>query len=329
MLKDQLTIRQDRLNGNLSKDHVLLPELEFVSAIAARSCAFRFHGANSVSHVTTIIEQGRASLNAAVSASLFVLYGSLAYSFFVLFSVCVPSTNLPYIPVMGTVLFLQFLLPGLGFTMALSDGDDDCMKRVPPKNDQNVTFAQKEGWRFYINITLKVIPTALLPQIQHLICFGELMIHFEPELVETECDGAGNWLAIVRCDGLRNYSGPAKISAGILVLGQLALCVIISSAGFLSGLKSLVEEPPGKRNRAWVLASIISVGVIVVYITSALSVNAYEALPWYYYVLNILLPFFCLAWVESCKKSEIKSEQRADKLRRLQFETRLGAWSPK
>lgn len=54
-----------------------------------------------------------------------------------------------------------------------------------------------------------------------------------------------------------------------------------------------------------------------------------KALPWYYYVLSIVNPLLCLVWNELCKNVEIKAERRAEKFRRLQFETRLGAWSPK
>jgi hypothetical protein len=53
------------------------------------------------------------------------------------------------------------------------------------------------------------------------------------------------------------------------------------------------------------------------------------ALPWYFYVLYVLFPFVCLVVNEYVKPMEAKHAVRAEKLRRLQFETRLGAWSPK
>jgi hypothetical protein len=86
---------------------------------------------------------------------------------------------------------------------------------------------------------------------------------------------------------------------------------------------------PQQRNRAWVVSFLLSLGLTISYGSYAVDLDVTEVLPWYYYLLAIILPFLCLIWVEACKKSEIKLERRAEKLRRLQFETRLGAWSPK
>jgi magnesium-transporting ATPase (P-type) len=316
-------------NGDVASGHVLATELEFVSSIAARSCAFRFRGDSSVAHIATVIEQSRTALEAAVAASSFVLFGFLSYSFFVLFSVCVPSTLLPYIPVLGTVLFLQGVLPALGFVMAMSNGDTDIMKRVPPKNDQSVTFARKEGWKLYTIVILKAIPPALLPQVLHLIVFGELLLHFEPDLAADSCPGAASWVDVVRCKDLQEYSGPAKISSGILVFTEMALCVVVASMGFLSRMETLFEHPPWKRNVAWVICLPACIAFIILYGVNAVDLDIREALPWYYYLLVVILPLLCLVWVETCKKSEARFESRAEKLRRLQFETRLGAWSPK
>lgn len=315
--------------GSLGCHHVLQTEIDFVSAIASHACAFRVRGIPGIAQLSSVIEKGRASLEAAVNASIFVIFGFLSLSLFLFFSVCAPSTNIPYTPVLGVVLFLQIVLPGLGFTLAMSDGDPDTMKRVPPKNDQTVTFSRREGWKLYRNIIFKAIPPALLPQLLHLIAFGELMIEFESELIAEVCSGAGTWIDIVRCGDLRSYTGPACISSGVLVFVELVVCVSFASAGFLSRLEYLRDDPPWQRNHTWVLAICLVAVLIFVYCYYAIQLNVTAALPWYYYILAAIMPLVCLAWVEFCKISEMRMEKRADKLRRLQFETRLGAWSPK
>lgn len=317
---------------NIATGHVLAPELRFVSSMAARSCVFRFPGAASISHISTIIEQGRIALDASLAASVFVMFGFVAYSLFILFSVCVPSTVTPYIPVLGTVLFLQFLLPGLGFTMALSDGDKNVMNRVPAKNDQSASFVRKDEFRLYGMVVLKALPSALLPQIFHFLVFGELLLHNEPLLVSTKCPGASSWVHIVRCQGLKSYSGPSRLASGLLVLEILALCVTVSSAGFLSRIEPLYERSPWKRNSTWVVSICLALLMNVIYCYYSAEfrdIDAAGALPWYFYLLCVVFPFLCLAWIELCKRHEIRQERRADMLRRLQFETRLGAWSPK
>ena len=309
--------------------HILPAELDFVSSIASHACAFRFRGASSLSYIPSILRQARSALEAVVSAAVFMIFGFLSFSFFILFSVCVPSTIIPFVPTLGSVLLLQVVLPTIGFTMAMSDADRGIMSLVPPKNDQSVTFARKEGWKIYTIMVLKSVPPALLPQLLHFIVIGELLIHFEPEFVSSNCSGGNNWVDIVRCKSLKDYSGQAKIASGVIVLGQLALCAIVSSAAFVGRLEPLLESYPWERNHSWVVSMLFSLGVTVIYMVVSVDLKAVDALPWYFYVLAAVMPFLCLVWIEVCKKTEIKLEKRAEKLRRLQFETRLGAWSPK
>ena len=183
--------------------------------------------------------------------------------------------------------------------MAMSDGDSDIMKRVPPKNDQQITFARREGWKLYTIVILKAIPPALLPQICHFIAFGELLLQFESDVVDSRCPGAQNWVHIVRCDDLKDYSGPAKIASGILVMMQMILCVTVSSAGFLSRLEPLLEVAPWKRNRAFVVCLVLSLSVTIIYSVIAVNLDVRHALPWYYYILVVIMPFLCLIWVEA------------------------------
>lgn len=174
-------------------NRMFMAELEFVSAIASQSCAFRFRGVPSISHLTSLIEEGRASLDAASAAAVFVISNSLSYSCYVLLSACMPMTTVPHVPLIGSIVYLLFLMPLLGFAIALTAKDDEMMKRVPPKNDASQPFSQKEGFLLYQMLLFKAIFSAFLPQILHLIGFGTLVINFEPELVELECGGADKW----------------------------------------------------------------------------------------------------------------------------------------
>lgn len=309
--------------------HAFTSELEFVQSISAHSCAFRFRGASSVSHIATIIEKSRASLDAAVAAAIFVLTGCLSFSLYVLFSVCAPSTAIPFVPTLGCTFYLMGLLPLVGLAMQMSDGDEDTMKRVPPKSDRTITFARNESSAFYGLVLSKALLPALLPQVLHLLVFGELVLQFEPGLVATKCRGAHNWVDVVRCDGLQDYYGSAKTSAGSLVFAQFALCVLVASSGFVHRFQSLKEQMPWKRNTTWLCSVLISLSLLIVYVAFTTDRGTAAALPWYYFLIASAMPFLCLFWVELCKLPETKQERRAEKLRRLQFETRLGAWSPR
>jgi magnesium-transporting ATPase (P-type) len=313
----------------VSSTRVLPSEVEFVSAMASHSCAFRFRGAESLVHISSIIAQGRASLEAAIAAGVFLVASCLSFSFFVLFSACAPSTTIPFVPVVGAVLYLQIILPSIGMTMAMNNGNAEAMKRVPEKNDQSVIFSRNEGWRMYQMIVLKAIPPALLPQLLHFIAFGELVLHFDPDLVSSGCPGATSWVDVVRCDALKDYSGVARTSSGVLVLAEFVFCTIIASAAFVQRFNSSWEHPPWRGNRAWVWAVISLATLTCIYAGLGVEKGTGGALPWYWYLLAVTMPWICLVWNESFKPAEAKPVRRSEKLRRLQFETRLGAWSPK
>ena len=301
-------------------------ELEFANAISAHACAFRFRGPASIANIPFIIQKGRESLEASVAATVFLITGCLSFSFYILFTICSPNVSIPFVPTLGCVIYLQILLPTLGLSMAMTKGDKETMKRVPPKND---TFGWKEKSTFYSMVAAKALLPALLPQILHLIAFGALVLDFEPDLVEEQCPGADGWVDIVRCEGLSEYSGPAKSSAGSLVFSQFALCSFVSSAGFVNRCLPIMEGKPWDGNSCWMTCNFVVIGLLAFYLGLATENGTAAALPWYYYLIAVVTPFLCLAMVEVCKRPEIKQETRAEKLRRLQFETRLGAWSPR
>jgi len=313
-------------------DLVLPHEIAFVTSMSATSCVFRLKGPNSTKALPGIIASGRAALEAGTSSVLFVITGSVTFSWFVLFSLCSTSTTVPFIPMVGSVLYLQIALPWIGMAMATGAADNESMKRVPPKNDLSLTFAKKEGFRLYVNATLQAILPAVLPQVLHLIAFGELMLYFESEFVAAACGNGikqGDWVALVRCKGLRYYSGPALTDAGTLVIAVMMTCMIISSASFVHPTRSLVEEPPWNRNQPWLLSVCFCLVFVAIYLLVTLHRGTFSALPWYFFVLMVVMPFICLAANEAVKRNDRHHIKRAYMLRRLQFETRLGMWSPK
>ena len=317
---------------NKTADNQVLPaEATFVSSISAHSCVFRLQGAASLAHVPTIIAEGRAALEAAVAAVLFYISACLSFSFYMLFTVCAASTAVPFVPIMAAVCYHLIFLPLMGISLAWSDGDKNSMNIVPPKNDQTVTFGRNERDRLFTSGILKALLPAILPQLLHLIAYGELMIKFEPELVQTQCSasvGPGDWAKIVRCEALKHYFGAARTSAGLFVFAELVLCTIVAPATYVHGTTPILELPPWSGNSLWAYSVVLGL-LLVTAILLAAEGGSFSALPWYFYILAVLMPPICVAWNEFLKRTDRRHELRAGKLRRLQFETRLGMWSPK
>ena len=316
-------------NKSNSLSQISKSEFEFVQSMSSQSCAFRLRGASSVAYISTILEKSRASLDAAVSSAIFLIYGCMTYSLYVLFSVCTPGTSIPHVPTIGSALYLLFVLPGVGLSMQMTDGEANIMKHVPMKNEKIISIGRRDSLTFIVMVLVKAVLPAFLPQILHMIAFGELVIKFDSIYVTTHCPEANNWVDIVRCDGMKHYVGDAKSSAGSLVLAQFILCVVLSSTAFVYRFQALRQQFPWERNGLWMISLLVTIGVLIMYMIVSTKQGTAALLPWYFYVISITSPFLCIMWVEYFKRSEIKQEERSEKVRRLQFETRLGAWSPR
>lgn len=224
-------------------------------------------------------------------------------------------------PLIGSVLYIQVILPLIGIAMAMNESDTRSMERVPPKNDQSVTFGQREKKRLYINSFMKALPPAVLPQLLHLIVFGELVAEFEPELVSDSCSSE-SWISLVRCEALWTYSGAARTSAGSLVLAEMVLCVVVASSLFVYRTIPIRQQPPWKRNQAWLYSVALSIVLVAVFLIASVERGTFAALSWYVFLLGLLMPFICICCNEAVKSYDAKNEKRAVMLRRLQFETR-------
>eukprot|EP00536_Pseudo-nitzschia_multiseries_P013726 jgi/Psemu1/327288/estExt_fgenesh1_pg.C_6050003 len=317
----------------LKYDALLPSEVIFASAISAHFCAFRLEGIGSVEHMPTILAQGRASFAAATSATIFFLCGFLSFTLYVSLTVCSVATTIPHVPIIGSALYLLIILPLVGIPISMTDPDSRCMQQVPPKNDVSMSFGKKEGRIFSLVSFLKALPPAIFPQLLYLIAFGELMIELEPDIVQVKCmlnPSSGNWASVIRCRELGEYSGVSRDVAVSLSLAELALLTVVTSATFVYRTIPIWEEPPWRRNNLWAVSVLIALVIIALYLLLSIGHGIFSSLPWYYFVLAYCaMPLICILWNEYLKRSEKSVLDRAEKLRRLQFETRLGMWSPK
>ena len=307
------------------KDTLHPSELSFVTSIVAHSCIFNLKGTSAISHVPEIIACGRAALDGATSGGLFVITGCVSFSFLAFLCPCSIAAAVPTIPALGSAIYLQVLLPVLGLTMSMTEADAGSMNRVPPKNDEAVIFTKGDGRRLYLHILLKALPPAVAAHILYLIAFGTLILNFEPILVETRCSinpSIVRWTSVIQCAALSEYSGPARTSSSCLMLAELVFCIVFVSAGFVVRTKPLQLETPWHRNHAWLGLSALSVFLILVFLAVVLEPGSMKALPWYFFLLAFIMPLFCLFIVELVKRSDFRYAIRAERLRRLQFETR-------
>lgn len=316
-----------------SKSSILPEETMFVSFIVAHSCILNLRGSSAISHIPDILASGRAALESTTVAGLFAVTGYASYTLLVFFCPCSVTTSIPSMPSLGSLLYLQVLVPLIGLSLVATREDKQSMDRVPPKNDETVVFARGEGRRLFLHTCLRALLPAVAAHIVNLVAFGFLMIAYEGEfLFAASCgtlSGTLSWRNVARCDAVRQYSGPVKTWSGSLMLAEFALCIVMSSASFLSRTEIMRAKNPSTANRVWGYCIVVSLVLIILYLIATLEKGVLRALPWFFYIVALVMPPLCLLTCELVKRGDRKQEYRAEKLRRLQFETRLGMWSPK
>lgn len=221
--------------------------------------------------------------------------------------------------------------------MVSTDEAKEFMTRVPPKNDPSVKYFMMANRRKYFSWLLRSALPAIVPQFLYLICLGELMWEFDSQFVLDHCLDSLDpdevklrvaTTSIIRCEALRDYSGPAKAAAGSVTLAALAICTCMTSASYVFRTESIHSEPPWKRNHLWLGTLALSFVFISLYLFLVLEEGSMAALSWFFYVLFLLAPLTCLYLCETIKKRDQKIDKRAAMMRRLQFETRYVRLQP-
>ena len=305
--------------------HMLSPrEVSITSSISSNSCVFNMTLEHGLVNLPSLIAIGRKTLNAGTAATRFMIVAYTSFSFLILLAPCSVSNSIPFIPGIGSILYLLLVVPSLGIAMGFTELDKDAMTVVPMKNIKSESFSRDEPQKLAMYITMKGLVPAAFSQIIYLIAFGTLIIEFDSSLIVDECGSTViSWVDVLHCDMLHSYAGRATLSSGALVIAYHTLCMIAMSASFLSGTIPIFSKPtPLQKNKPWALTAIFGILIVVLYLSLTLESGGLNALPWYFYFLSLVSPLFCLAVCEIVKMQEKKHEERAAKMRRLQFETR-------
>lgn len=310
-------------------------EVSFVSRIASHSCVFHLTlGEKGLLNMNDIIAKGRAARISAKNAGIFCVSATIAFALGIFISTLTVLVSVPMIPGTAVLLYHFVIIPMITLSMAFTAQDEHCMVIVPPKNDVAVTFGKGERRRMTEYYLLKAIVPATASYISYLISFGSIAVEFDADKVNQLCglDDASRstWTDVVTCRGLQNYVGSASLPASSLMVTELAFCMIIQSMTFLSGNAPVFRVNPFRKNIVWVVMSLSSIVILIIYLLAVLEDGILSAIPWYFYGLAVaVFPTLSLLVAELVKKRAKRFEERAEKLRRLQFETRLGMWSPK
>ena len=206
---------------------------------------------------------------------------------------------------MPSLCYLIVLTPLCSFFLAFTPSSSRCMRECPSKNDPLVLFPGRNSLR---TLCLGVLCRSLV------LAIGSFSI------------------GIV--SGSERH-GP------VLVQATLAISSIASSVTFCSRTLPFWQERVWYSNVYWFRFAISSLLLLLVLVLLNVALaednddaglrivkddDARTVVTW---LLFVAIPIIVCAIFEVIKRWDRKVHERAERLRRLQFETRLGMWSPR
>jgi hypothetical protein len=299
-------------------------------------------GTQNLTNVIELIRLGRKGLTNFHQMMTFIFVSQMFLASFILASFIVPFSFVPQLSCGSIFWLLWVLVPALSLSMLFSPSDKEIMKRTPRKNEE-ITI-QDDLPRLAGYFILRHFPSVLV-----CILVFECLMGFSLE--DSSRDGSlgqdfleFSWVDFILHNEIvfAHPRPPVVVAAmsraesGMLLM--IGMIIIASSCGYLYRAESIFTESP-LRNYFWVgtacgllvLQLILSMVWAGIHGADGKSLWYFvqEAVPWYFWLIYLIWPILILIMDEIIKLHDRKHLIRYFKFLRMQFDTRLGMWSPK
>ncbi|CAI5705684.1 unnamed protein product [Peronospora effusa] len=344
-------------------------DIQFSHILNTLSCAFRLRSAPedarnctsdsvdskddvttgataTVAHLLELIRLGRRVLTNFNQMNTFIFVSQLFIATVILASYAIPFPHAPQLSCTSIFWLLWVLVPALSLSMLASVSEKDIMKKTPRKNAE--CDMEDDLPRLIVYFLIRHVPSVLLS-----IAVFECLLGFSLQassLSDPNAFGSGrfhnfrwmdfmfdNELVTVRPRPATVAAAMDRAEAGMLL--SIGICIVASSCGYLYRCESIFIVSPFQ-NIMWVtVASVLVCLQLILSTLRAGVVGADEVLLWHFvsqsvprvfWVLTVgVWPLVIICVDEAVKMHDKRHLVRYNKFLRMQFDTRLGMWSPK
>ncbi|KAG3240719.1 hypothetical protein PI124_g14387 [Phytophthora idaei] len=303
-------------------------------------------GTASVAHLIELIRLGRRMLTNFHQMSTFMFVSQLVIATIILASYAIPFPHVPQLTCASIFWLLWVLVPALSLSMLASASEKGIMKKTPHKNEE---FDMEEDLpRLVAYFVGRHVPSVLLS-----IAVFECLLGFSLQASNiADPNGFGSekfleyrWTDFVLDNELMTMTPrPAVVSAAVDraeagMLLMIGICIVTSSCGYLYRCESMFKLSPF-RNIMWVATACLLLclqfflSMLRAGIVGADGVTLWhfvsQSVPWTFWVVTLgVWPLAILGIDEAIKTHDKRHLVRYNKFLRMQFDTRLGMWSPK
>ncbi|OQR86558.1 hypothetical protein ACHHYP_20476 [Achlya hypogyna] len=314
-------------------------DLELSQILNTLTCCFtvRDFSANRASPVVLLelIRLGRLMLTNFTQLVTYIFVMQLFVATVLVLAYLAPFPEVAQLSCTSILWLLWIVVPALSLSMLSSPPHRALMSRTPPKNEP-LDWAELPVARVCGYFVLRCLPSALF-----VLCVFQCVFGLSLQMAEP--DAMDNWWDHAWGDGaLFTHPRPPKINAALdraegMMLLAMGVFAIVSSTGHLYRSDSILAESP-LRNKPWAATCAVLL-VLQVTVTGVrmgpegvdgvLLETFLRRVPWYCWAALGAWPVLILLVDELVKAHDHKLVVRYYKFLRMQFDTRLGMWSPR
>jgi hypothetical protein len=328
-------------------------DVEFSQLLNTLACSFSVqssdsscssgHATSGLPQLIELIRLGRCMLTNFHQMIAFIFVSQLFLATLILATYIVPFPSVPQLSCGSIFWFLWVLVPALSLSMLASPEEKDVMKRTPRKNEAiSLGDSDSDMPRLAWYFVLRHVPSVVVAILIYESIFGFSLEANRATLDESH--RSYRWIDFVLHSSItQERPRPTPVVAAMdraeaAMIFFVGISVIVSSTSYLYRCESIFAASP-LRNRIWTATASVLVGVqLVVSVGCAgltgrdgmtLSVFVVHVVPWYYWCGLLSWPVVTLVVDEVVKSHDRHHLTRYYKFLRMQFDTRLGMWSPK
>lgn len=326
---------------NSSSDDASIKKSKTINEIDSAT----LNGTASVAHLIELIRLGRRMLTNFYQMNSFIFVSQLFIATIILASYAIPFPHVPQLSCSSIFWLLWVFVPAISLSMLASASEEGIMKKTPRKNEE---FDMEEDLTrlvaYFIGRHLSSV-LLCLTVFECLLGFSlEASTVTDPNCLGDEKFQNYRWTDFALDNELVTMvPRPAAVEAAVDraeagMLLMIGICIVTSSCGYLYRCESVFKQSPF-RNIMWVTTACVLLCLQLIFsMLLAGNVGAddislwqfvSQSVPQTFWVVVGVWPFAILGLDEAIKAHDKRHLVRYNKFLRMQFDTRLGMWSPK
>ncbi|RLN49540.1 hypothetical protein BBJ29_005080 [Phytophthora kernoviae] len=303
-------------------------------------------GTASVAHLIELIRLGRRMLTNFCQMNTFIFVSQLFLATLILASYAVPFPHVPQLSCASIFWLLWVLVPALSLSMLASASEKDIMKKTPRKNEEFET--DDDLPRLVSYFLVRHVPSALMSIIVFECLLGfslQAANSVDPYAFGSDRFREFRWMDFILDNSLVTMrprptvvqTAVHRAEAGMFLM--IGICIVTSSCGYVYRCESIFKLSPF-RNVIWVVVAFVLLclqlllSMVRAGFVGADGVTLWNfvsaSVPWTFWAVVFgVWPLLIVAIDEAVKTHDKRHLVRYNKFLRMQFDTRLGMWSPK